>query len=138
MARLIPEVLTLLGARNMAHLATLMGDGAPHVSPVWITVEDGHLAIFTQEANQKARNLRRDGRVAISVTDEVNPYCSALIRGRVVGELAGEAALAIMDRMSNRYVGSDFPFRSGIAFLIEPESVRFQDLPFEHPAPRAG
>ena len=122
----------------MAHVATLMSDGSPHVSPVWIAVEGERLAIFTQATNQKGRNLRRDARVAFSVCDELNPYRSALIRGRVVEEVGGEAALAIMDRMSNRYVGVDFPMRSGIAFLIEPESVRFQDLPFEHPSPDPG
>lgn len=132
-AELTPEVRALLGGRNMAHVATLMGDGAPQVSPVWIAVEGDRLAIFTQETNQKGRNLRRDGRVALSVCDDRNPYRAALIRGRVVEEVGGEDALAIMDRMSNRYVGVDFPVRSGIAFLIDPESVRLQDLPFEHP-----
>jgi len=134
-AELTPEVRALLSARNMAHLATVMADGAPQVSPVWIAVEGDRLAIFTQETNLKARNMRRDARVGISVCDEANPYRSAMIRGRVVEEVRGDAGLAIMDRMSNRYVGSDFPFRSGIAFLIEPEAVRFQDLPFTHPPP---
>lgn len=134
-AELTPEVRELLGGRNMAHIATLMADGAPHVSPVWIEIEGGRLAVFTQETNLKARNVRRDPRVAVSICDEVNPYRAALIRGRVVGEVEGEAALAIMDRMSNRYVGHDFPARSGFAFLIEPDAVRYQDLPFEHPAP---
>lgn len=137
-AELTPEVRELLAGRNMAHIATLMADGAPHVSPVWIAIEDELLAVFTQETNQKARNVRRDARVAVSVCDEFDPYRAALIRGRVVGEAGGEAALAIMDRMSNRYVGHDFPVRSGLAFLIEADAVRYQDLPFEHPAPGSG
>jgi PPOX class probable F420-dependent enzyme len=133
--QLTDDVRALLGARNMAHVATAMPDGAPQVTPVWITLEGDRLAIFCGDASVKARNMRRDGRVAISICDEVNPYRAALIRGRVVEEVGGEAALAIMDRMSNRYVGTDFPYRSGVAFLIEPESARFQDLPFEHPRP---
>lgn len=137
-AELPPEVRALFGARNMAHLATVMPDGTPQASPVWMAVEDGRLAVFTQERNAKARNMRRDPRVAISICDEVNPYRGAAIRGSVVEEVHGDAALAIMDRMSNRYVGSDFPFRHGVAFLIEPEVVHFQDdgaLPFTHPRP---
>jgi PPOX class probable F420-dependent enzyme len=134
-AALGPEVRALLGARNMAHVGTAMPDGAPQVSPVWIAVEGDRLAIFTGPASVKARNLRRDGRIAISVVDEVNPYRGAMIRGRVVEELGGDDALAIMDRMSNRYLGEDWAFRSGVAFLVEPESVRFQDLPFQHPRP---
>lgn len=133
MSELTTEVRELLGARNMAHVATLMSDGAPHVSPVWIAVEGDRLAIFSAQENLKIRNLRRDARVGVSVCDEHNPYRSAVIRGRVVGEIDGDEAIAIMDRMSNRYVGSDFPVRSAIVSLIEPERVRLQDLPFEHP-----
>jgi PPOX class probable F420-dependent enzyme len=136
MVELSGDVRELLGARNMAHVATLMADGAPHVSPVWIAVEGDRLAIFSAQENLKVHNLRRDGRVGVSVCDELNPYRSVVIRGRVIVEIEGDEAIAIMDRMSNRYVGSDFPVRSAIVSLIEPERVRMQDLPFEHPAPR--
>jgi PPOX class probable F420-dependent enzyme len=132
---LTPEAREMMSRRNMAHIATLMPDGAPQVSPVWIAVEGERLAVFTQEANLKARNMRRDARIGISVCDEVNPYRSVVIRGRVVEEVGGDAALAIMDRMSNRYVGMDFPYRSGIALLIEPDAVRVHALPFDHPKP---
>lgn len=130
------QVRELLGARNMAHVATLMADGSPQVSPVWIAVEGDRLAIFSAQENLKVANLRRDGRVAVSVCDERNPYRAAVIRGHVVEELQGNEAVAIMDRMSNRYVGSDFPMRSAIVSLIEPDRVRFQELPFEHPEPQ--
>ena len=60
---------------------TLMQDGAPHVSPVWISVEGERLAIFSTQAHLKIRNLRRDPRIAISVADEHNPYRSVVIRG---------------------------------------------------------
>jgi PPOX class probable F420-dependent enzyme len=128
-----PEVRDLLDARNMAHVATLMPDGAPQVSPVWISVEGDRLAIFSAQVNLKIRNLRRDPRLGVSICDERNPYRSAIIRGRVVEELEGPEATEIMDRMSNRYVGADFPLRSAIVFFIEPESIRYQELPFKHP-----
>jgi len=126
------EARELLSARNMAHVATLMADGAPHVSPVWIAVEGDRLAIFSAQENLKVRNMRRDRRVGVSVCDEHDPYRSVVIRGQVVEELEGDQAIATMDRMSNRYVGTDFPVRSAIVSLIEPERVRMQDLPFEH------
>jgi len=85
-AELTPQVRELLSARNLAYVATVMDDGAPQVTPVWITIEDGRLAIVTQGRSAKARNLRRDGRVAISICDEPNPYRSAMIRGHVVEE----------------------------------------------------
>lgn len=133
-AELSPEVRKLLSGRNMAHVATLMRDGAPHVSPVWIAVEGDRLAIFSATENVKLRNLRRDGRVAVSVCDEHNPYRSAVIRGRVAEEIQGEEAAVIMDRISRRYIGSDFPMRTAFVSFIEPEHVLFQDLPFEHPS----
>jgi hypothetical protein len=40
-----------------------------------------------------------------------------------------------MDRMSNRYIGTDFPYREGVAFLIEVDGARFRDLPFTHLPP---
>jgi PPOX class probable F420-dependent enzyme len=135
MAELTDEVRALLSARNMAHVATLMADGSPHVSPVWIAVEGDRLAIFSTQAHLKVRNLRRDGRIGVSVCDEENPYRSVIIRGRVVEEIEGPEAIAIMDRMSNRYVGVDFPVRASIVSLIEPEKVTVQELPFQHPAP---
>lgn len=129
---LTPDAIALLSGRNMAHVATLMSDGAPHVSPVWIAVEGDRLALFSTKAHLKIRNLRRDPRIAISVTDEHNPYRSVLIRGTVVEEIAGDEAIAIMDRMSNRYVGRDFPVREAIVMFVEPERVKVQELPFEH------
>ncbi len=135
MAELTEDVRALLSARNMAHVATLMADGSPHVSPVWISVEGDRLAIFSTEAHLKVRNLRRDARVGISVTDEENPYRSVIIRGRVVEEIENDEAIEIMDRMSNRYVGVDFPVRKSIVSFIEPEKVALKELPFQHPRP---
>lgn len=124
-----PDVRELLTARNMAHVATSMSDGAPHVSPVWIEVlEDDRLAFFSPETNLKIRNLRRDPRIAVSVVDEHNPYRSVILRGRVVDELEGERAIEIMNRMSRRYAGTDYPIRSAIVMVIEPERVLLQDL----------
>ena len=91
---------------------------------------------FTQEGTRKARNVAADPRVALSIADHENPYRMAQVRGRVVETLHGEAALEIIDRLSQRYTGAPFPMRTGIVFLIEPEKVFAMALPFEH-APSA-
>ena len=133
MADLPPEVRKLLAeGANFAHLATVMPDGSPHAVPVWVTVEGDRIAFFTQPGSQKAQHLEREPRIAISIVDHENPYRSAHVRGRVVDQLEGEAALEVMDRMSIRYTGSPFPFRQGVLYLIEPESAAFRELPFEH------
>jgi PPOX class probable F420-dependent enzyme len=125
-------VRLLTEGRNLVHLATLLPDGAPHAIPVWAIYEDGRIAFFTQTTSQKARNLVRDPRVALSVADSTNPYRNAQIRGRVVETVAGDAALEIIDRISQYYIRAPFPLRSGTVYWIAPERVHFVELPFEH------
>jgi PPOX class probable F420-dependent enzyme len=132
MAELPAEVRELFEARNFTHLATVLPDGSPHSVPVWMRVEDGKLLFFTQTQSRKARNLARDARVAVSVVDERNPYRSAWVRGRVVDRVEGEPALAIIDRISHQYTGADFPMRSGVVHVIEPERSGHFVLPFTH------
>ena len=114
------------------HLATVLPDGAPHSIPVWAIAENGRIAFFTQSRSRKARNLAQDPRVALSVVDEANPYRNAQIRGRVVETVEGDAALDVIDRISQHYIGAPFPMRSGTVFWIEPETTHFVELPFEH------
>jgi PPOX class probable F420-dependent enzyme len=121
----------LLEGPNFGHVATLMPDGSPHSVAVWVGVEGDRVAFFTQPQSQKARNLSRDQRVAISITDHVNPYRTARIRGRVAETIEGDDALEVIDRLSERYTGKPFPMRSGVVFLIEPARVGFMELPFE-------
>ena len=105
MADLAGEVRELFEARNFAHLATTLPDGSPHSVPVWMRVEDGKLLFFTQTQSRKARNLQRDPRVAISITDERNPYRSAWVRGPPV-PLGSVAQSAEHPPFKRRRVGS--------------------------------
>ncbi|MGK2937567.1 MAG: PPOX class F420-dependent oxidoreductase [Solirubrobacteraceae bacterium] len=132
MSALTDDAIALLEARNFGHLATLLPDGSPHSVPVWVGVEGPHVVFFTQAGSRKARNLQADPRVALSFVDEANPYRSVTIRGRLDGTLEGDEALAVIDRISQRYTGQDFPMRSGVVFLIAPEKVRVTELPFRH------
>ena len=84
-------VRKLLESPNFAHLATVMPDGSPQVTPVWVDYDGEHVLVDTAEGRQKPRNLRRDPRVALSVVDQGNAYAWVAIRGRVV-ELTHENA----------------------------------------------
>jgi PPOX class probable F420-dependent enzyme len=97
---------------------------------VWAGLEDGRVAFFTQPQSRKARNLARDPRVAISVHDRDNPYRTGWVRGRVAETLEGDAALEVIDRLSRKYTGQDFPMRSGVVYLVEPERTGSMELPF--------
>jgi PPOX class probable F420-dependent enzyme len=130
-AELTDEVRELFRGANFGHVATLMPTGAPHSVAVWVGLEDGdRIVFFTQPASQKARNLARDPRVAISVTDHESPYRTARVRGRVVDTLDGDEALTVIDRLSECYTGAPFPMRSGTVYLVEPDRVGFMELPF--------
>jgi PPOX class probable F420-dependent enzyme len=129
-AELTDDVRSLFEGANFGHVATLMPDGSPHSVAVWVGIEGDRVAFFTQPQSQKALNLGRDPRVAISITDHERPYRTARIRGRLVDSIEGEPALECIDRISTRYTGEPFPMRSGIVYLIEPERVGFMELPF--------
>jgi PPOX class probable F420-dependent enzyme len=135
MTELPGDVRELFEGANYCHLATVLPSGAPHSVPVWTGVEGEHVVFFTQPGSRKARNLQRDGRVAISITDHDQPYRMAQVRGRVVDTVEGEPALEIIDRLARKYTGEPFPMRSGVVFLVEPEKVQQMTLPFTH-APR--
>ncbi len=135
MVELADSVRALLSGANFAHVASILPSGAPHSVPVWIALEGDRIAFFTQPGSRKARNLAADPRVAISIVDHEHPYRQATVRGRVVERVEGDAALAIMDRMAVRYTGEPFPYRRGMAFLVEPERSSFEQLEFEHTPP---
>lgn len=105
-----PEVKNLIDRPNFAHLATLMSDGSPQSVPVWIGREGEHL-VGTGEGSLKAKNARREPRVALSVLDFHNPYEEVQIRGRVV-ERRPDSDFKYMDAISHKYTGKPFPFRS--------------------------
>ena len=84
MAGLSERARELLTGTNFAFLAELMEDGSPHVSPVWIDVEGDLVLVNTAKGRLKEANMRRDPRVAISISPDGDPYTHVDIRGRVV------------------------------------------------------
>ena len=120
----------LFGGGHVVHLTTLRADGTPQSRPVWTIVHDGRVVFFTQPSSPKARNIGRDPRVALSVTDRRNSYRSAWLRGRVERVIEGDEALAIIDRISQAYTGRPFPMRTGNVYVVEPDAQGEALLPF--------
>ncbi|MER6949156.1 PPOX class F420-dependent oxidoreductase [Nonomuraea sp. NPDC000554] len=117
-----PDVRRVLDGTPIAHLASVLPDGAPHSVPVWIGTDGDHVAILTGPRSRKARNLRRDPRVALSLTPADNPFQPVIVRGRVVEWIEGDAAWEIVDRISTKYTGG--PYARGeerVIALIEPD-----------------
>ena len=129
-----PELKALVDRPNFAHLSTLLPDGSPQNTPVWIGRDGDRLVVCTGEQSLKARNTHRDPRVAVSIVDHDNPYEEAQLRGRVV-EWRPDPELKVMDPISHKYTGKPFPFRDPkgrVALMIEIDKVRYAKLPFQH------
>jgi PPOX class probable F420-dependent enzyme len=135
---LSPEVRALISRPNFAHLSTLTADGSPHNTPVWIGLEDDRILIGTGEGSFKVRNTRRDPRIAISMVDFHDPYEEVQIRGRVA-EFRDDSDFQVMDTISRKYTGKEFPLRNPagrVALVIEVERPRYTKLPFQHTPPK--
>jgi PPOX class probable F420-dependent enzyme len=127
MAAIPDDAKHLFENKDLAHIATLNADGSPQVSAVWVGL-DGDLVSFNTAAGRvKPRNLGRDGRVAISIAGQENPYESLIIQGKVV-EITQDGADDDIDALAKRYLDADsYPFRQPdeerLIVKIEPEKV---------------
>lgn len=121
------KTVKLLKEKNFAFVASLMKDGSPQITPVWIDYDGQFLLINTAEGRTKQKNFARDPRTAVCVMDHNNPYDVVTIRGKVV-EQTGVGADEHVDRMAKKYLGVDkYPFRNPdekrIILKIKPEKI---------------
>jgi PPOX class probable F420-dependent enzyme len=94
---------TLLDGPNFAVVATLTASGAPHTSTVWY-LRDGDTVLISVTADKlKARNLARDPRISLTVSDRANPYHSVDVRG--TAELIDDPDRTLPARLAARYLG---------------------------------
>jgi PPOX class probable F420-dependent enzyme len=126
--RLPEQAKRILDKKTFAHLATLMPDGSPQVTPVWVDYEGDRIVVNTAEGRVKPQNVRNDPRVALSATDPDNPYEAVIVRGRV-DEVTHEDADEHIDSMAKKYLDRDrYPFRQSgeqrVKIYVEPEVVK--------------
>jgi len=126
MAEVIPEkYLDLFDKKAFANLATVMPDGSPQVTPVWVDYDGKHLLVNSARGRQKDKNMGRNSSVALSIMDPDNPYRYLEVRGRVA-EITEDGAAAHIDKMAKKYLGKDkYPFSQPgevrVLYKIEPE-----------------
>jgi PPOX class probable F420-dependent enzyme len=118
----------LFEGKNLAFVSTLMKDGHPHITPTWIDIQDGHIFVNTAIGRIKQRNVSRDPRISISIVDQNNPYDMVTVRGRVIGQITGDAADEHIDKLAKKYLGKDkYPNRAPgekrVILKIKPERV---------------
>ena len=101
----------LLEKKAFANLSTLNADGSPQVTPVWVDFDGTHVLVNTAKGRVKTKNLEREPRVALAISEPENPYRYLGIQGRVT-EITESGADAHIDKMAHKYMGKDYPFRA--------------------------
>ncbi|MEU1586506.1 PPOX class F420-dependent oxidoreductase [Micromonospora sp. NPDC005710] len=122
------DLLTLLREPSTCFVTTLMPDGSPQLTQTWVDTDGTHILINTVETHQKTRNVRRDPRVAVAISDPQKPGRYHEVRGRVV-QTSTEGAAEHIDQLAQRYLGGPYPWFGGrgqvrIILTIEPDRVR--------------
>src|SRR5215213_4028136 len=108
--RLSPDGVKLLEEKHLAVLSTIMPDGSPQATPVWVDVEpDGsHILINTVEGHLKKENIDRDPRVAVTVVDSENHFRTVVVRGTVVEQRGpDQGSIDHINMLAKKYTGRD-------------------------------
>ncbi len=102
------DVVRLAKGPNLATVVTLMPNGQPQALLTWIDTDGDVLLVNTEPQRQRARNVARDPRMTVLIHSAESPWDWAEVRGHVFDTVAGKAARAHIDELSNRYVGTDY------------------------------
>ena len=94
--------------KNFATLTTMLPSGYPMTHVMWVDADDEHILINTEVHRAKYKNAQRDKRVTVCIIDRENPYKYAEVRGDVVDEVHGQEARDDIDRLSQKYNGTDY------------------------------
>jgi PPOX class probable F420-dependent enzyme len=130
MAAIPAQYHDLLDRPTFAHLATMLPNGMPHVTPTWVDADDeyDHVLVNTARTRRKERNVRRNHSVGLSILDPDDPYRYLSLWGAVV-ELTEEGARAHIDELARQYMdveqypSYDSDPGSRVIVRIEPQQV---------------
>lgn len=119
----------LTQGKNFATIATVMPDGSPQATVVWIDSDGANIVFNTADGRLKTNNMRRDPRVSVCVINADNPYQQLMVRGKVV-EFTHEGADEHIDSLAKKYLGQDTypghtPNEQRVIVKIAPEHISF-------------
>lgn len=126
--KLTREAIKLIEGKNFGYLATVMKDGSPQVTPVWVDHEGrDYILVNTALGRIKQKNAKRKPKVAISIADASNQYEKVNVRG-VVTEQTTKGADEHIDKLAKKYLGKEtYPYRSPnekrVILKIRPEHL---------------
>jgi PPOX class probable F420-dependent enzyme len=111
-ATLPEELIALLRAPSTCYITTLMPDGSPQLTQTWVDTDGEHILINSVVGYQKQRNIERDPRVAVAISDPAHPTRYITVRGRVTATTIDGAADHI-ESLAHKYLGRPYPWYGG-------------------------
>jgi PPOX class probable F420-dependent enzyme len=96
----------LLTGAVVVSLVTVMPDGTPQATPIWIDYDGTHLIVNTARGRQKDRNMQRRSKVAVLAIDPKNSYRWLEVRGEV-DDISEEGAVEVINKLAKKYRGVD-------------------------------
>jgi PPOX class probable F420-dependent enzyme len=128
---LTDPVIKIIKDKNFAFLGTIMKDGRPQVSPIWIDIDDNNniLLFNTAQGRIKHKNISRDPRVSLSLVDKNNPYSMVTIQGTII-EQTTIGADEHIDKLAKKYLNIDrypshSPSMTRVICKIKPEKMYY-------------
>ena len=120
-------LLALLRAPSTCYLATLMKDGSPQLTQVWVDTDGEHIVINSVDTHLKVRNIRRDPRVAVTISDPDRPGAYFQVRGRAI-EVTEVGGPDHIDTLSHKYTGGPYAWYGGrdqvrVVITIEADKI---------------
>ena len=102
------DTVRLAQGKNLATVVTLMPNGQPQALLTWVDSDGEYVLVNTEPQRQRARNIRRDPRITVLIHSDADPWDWSEVRGRVVETVDGSEAREHIDKLSRKYVGTDY------------------------------
>ena len=121
------DVVALLRQPSPGYIATVMPDGGPQLTQVWVDTDGEHVVINTVQGLVKLRNIARDPRVAVAVSDPSDSRRYVQIRGRVIDSTT-EGGAEHIEMLSQKYLGQPYAWYGGrdqvrVILTIEADAI---------------
>ncbi len=125
--KLSEELVALLQQPSICYIATTMTDGSPQLTQTWVDTDGEYVVINTVQGYVKLKNIDRDPRVAVAISDPENPSRYFQVRGRVI-DMTTEGGADHINMLAQKYLGTPYPWYGGrdqvrVIIRIEADSI---------------
>ena len=125
--KLTEDQVALLRRPSLCYIATTMADGSPQLTQTWVDTDGENVIINTVQGYVKLKNIARDPRVAVAISDPDEPTRYFQVRGRVV-KTTTEGGTEHIEMLSQKYTGQPYAWYGGrgqvrVIVTIEPDKV---------------